>query len=44
MRGVPFPEPDIINRAIERGIRLLAGSDAHVPEHVGRFEGYEKIL
>lgn len=44
MRGVPFPEADIIKRADGRGIQLIAGSDAHIPEHVGMFEGFEKIL
>lgn len=37
IRGTPFPSPTIIQMAIERGIPLLAGSDAHRPEDVGRY-------
>ncbi|MBU0481177.1 MAG: histidinol-phosphatase HisJ family protein [Proteobacteria bacterium] len=40
MRGVVFPEPEIIRKAVKKGITLLAGSDAHVPEHVGQFIGF----
>ncbi len=36
-RGFPFPAPWIIKGAIERGIPLSAGSDAHQPEVVGRY-------
>ena len=35
-RGTPFPAPWIIAKALERGISLSAGSDAHHPEQVGR--------
>lgn len=38
MRGEPFPVWDIILEAIRLGIPLVAGSDAHRPEDVGRFE------
>lgn len=37
IRGEAFPRGSIIARAIELGIPLLAGSDAHRPEDVGRF-------
>lgn len=36
IRDQPFPEPAIIKKAIELGIPLVAGSDAHRPEQVGR--------
>ena len=36
-RGAPFPAPWIIKSAMERGIQLYAGSDAHQPEDVGRY-------
>lgn len=36
-RGSPFPTPWIIAAAMERGIPLSAGSDAHRPEDVGRY-------
>ena len=36
-RGTPFPAPWIITLALERGIPLSAGSDAHRPEDVGRY-------
>ncbi|MBW6520410.1 MAG: histidinol-phosphatase [Desulfoarculaceae bacterium] len=36
IRGTPFPVPAIIQMAIDRDIPLLAGSDAHRPEDVGR--------
>lgn len=37
IRGTPFPAPPIIQMAIEREIPLVAGSDAHRPEDVGRY-------
>jgi histidinol-phosphatase (PHP family) len=37
IRGTPFPAPAIIQMAIARGIPLVAGSDAHRPEDVGRY-------
>lgn len=37
IRGTPFPAPAIIQMAINREIPLLAGSDAHRPEDVGRY-------
>ena len=37
VRGTPFPAPAIIQMAITRGIPLVAGSDAHKPEDVGRY-------
>ncbi len=36
IRGTPFPAPAIIQMAISRKIPLIAGSDAHRPEDVGR--------
>jgi len=36
-RGFPFPAPWIIKSAMERGLPLYAGSDAHQPEDVGRY-------
>lgn len=35
-RGKPYPAASIIRRAVARGIPLVAGSDAHRPEDVGR--------
>lgn len=37
IRGTPFPAPAIIQMAISRKIPLVAGSDAHKPEDVGRY-------
>ena len=36
-RGAPFPAPWIIKSAMERGLQLYAGSDAHQPGDVGRY-------
>ena len=36
MRGEPFPEKSILKRALDRGIVLTVGSDAHSPAGVGR--------
>jgi histidinol-phosphatase (PHP family) len=36
-RGAAFPAPWIIKSAMERGLPLYAGSDAHQPEDVGRY-------
>ncbi len=36
IRGEPFPSSMIVAKAIQRGIPLVAGSDAHRPEDVGR--------
>lgn len=36
IRGTPFPAPAIIRMALAREIPLMAGSDAHRPEDVGR--------
>ena len=36
-RGTPFPAPWIITEALQRGIPLQAGSDAHQPSDVGRY-------
>ena len=36
-RGTPFPAPWIISLALQRGIPLSAGSDAHQPSDVGRY-------
>jgi len=37
IRNEPYPCKSIIRSAIESGIPLVAGSDAHRPEDVGRF-------
>jgi histidinol-phosphatase (PHP family) len=37
IRGTPFPSPAIIKMALAREIPLIAGSDAHRPEDVGRY-------
>lgn len=36
LRDIPYPDLKIVNRAIELGIPLAAGSDAHQPDQVGR--------
>ena len=33
----PYPSPEILKKAVERNIPLVAGSDAHCPEDVGRY-------
>jgi len=33
----PYPSPAILKKAVERNIPLVAGSDAHCPEDVGRY-------
>lgn len=37
LRSEPFPARPILRRAIQLGISLTAGSDAHRPEQVGRY-------
>ncbi|PIE59020.1 MAG: restriction endonuclease [Desulfobulbus propionicus] len=37
LRGHPYPNKGIIEKALRKQIRLEAGSDAHAPEQVGRF-------
>lgn len=37
IRGEPFPAVQFVEMAIKRGIGLVAGSDAHRPEDVGRY-------
>ncbi|NOQ46341.1 MAG: histidinol-phosphatase HisJ family protein [Desulfobulbaceae bacterium] len=37
IRGEPYPRASIIGKAVGLGIPLIAGSDAHQPEHVGRY-------
>ncbi len=37
IRNSPYPDIHIVRRAIELGIPLVAGSDAHRPEQVGQF-------
>ncbi|MCI5145337.1 MAG: histidinol-phosphatase HisJ family protein [Candidatus Electrothrix sp. AR3] len=37
VRPHPYPAPSIIDQAIELGIPLIVGSDAHHPEQVGRY-------
>jgi histidinol-phosphatase (PHP family) len=36
VRGEPFPSSVIVAKAVQRGIQLVVGSDAHRPEDVGR--------
>ncbi|THB75203.1 MAG: restriction endonuclease, partial [Desulfobulbaceae bacterium] len=44
-RGIPYPEESIIRLALSHGIPLVAGSDAHRPEDVGRdFDRLEALL
>jgi histidinol-phosphatase (PHP family) len=44
MRGEPFPAWDIILEAVRRNVPLVAGSDAHRPDDVGRFEMLAETL
>lgn len=37
LRSRPYPAEDIVNRANELKIPLIAGSDAHRPDQVGRY-------
>ncbi len=37
VRGEPYPSRDILQMAVAQGIDLVAGSDAHRPEDVGRY-------
>lgn len=37
IRNAPYPAPTIIRKALDRNIALVAGSDAHRPEDVGRY-------
>ena len=37
IRGEPFPAAQFVEMALARGIDLVAGSDAHRPEDVGRY-------
>jgi histidinol-phosphatase (PHP family) len=37
VRPAPYPAPAIIRQAAEMGIALIPGSDAHYPQHVGRW-------
>ncbi|PID72703.1 MAG: restriction endonuclease [Desulfobulbus propionicus] len=39
LRGYPFPQSSLLRKALQKGITLEAGSDAHAPEQVGRFFG-----
>ena len=34
--GEAYPDPDILRRLFEAGVPITFGSDAHLPEHVGR--------
>jgi histidinol-phosphatase (PHP family) len=36
LRQEPFPALDFLRQAIQQGVPLVAGSDAHRPEEVGR--------
>jgi histidinol-phosphatase (PHP family) len=37
LRGEPFPSLRLLREAQQMGVRLVAGSDAHRPEDVGRY-------
>ncbi len=37
MRDEPFPKKQLIKKALDLGIKLVASSDAHKPEDVGRY-------
>lgn len=37
IRNEPFPALSLVREALKRGIPLMAGSDAHRPEDVGRY-------
>lgn len=37
IRGTPYPDSRVVKKAIKLGIPLVAGSDAHRPEQVGRY-------
>jgi histidinol-phosphatase (PHP family) len=37
LKNKPFPSTHFLKKAIKRGIPLVAGSDAHRPEDVGRY-------
>jgi histidinol-phosphatase (PHP family) len=37
IKNEPYPSPGILKKAIKRNIPLVAGSDAHRPEDVGRY-------
>jgi len=37
LRDEPFPSIRLLKEAQQMGVRLVAGSDAHRPEHVGRY-------
>jgi len=43
--GEAYPDPEIVARAVERGIPIVTGSDAHSPEHVahGFAEAYGRL-
>jgi histidinol-phosphatase (PHP family) len=37
IKNEPYPSPDILRKAVKKNIPLVAGSDAHRPEDVGRY-------
>jgi len=37
IKGTPYPSPEILKKAVKKNIPLVAGSDAHCPEDVGRY-------
>jgi histidinol-phosphatase (PHP family) len=37
IRNQPFPAPELLKKVIARNIPLVAGSDAHHPQEVGRY-------
>jgi len=36
-RRLPYPPPWLVKQALELGVKLVAGSDAHRPQDVGRY-------
>ncbi|MEA2064014.1 MAG: PHP-associated domain-containing protein, partial [Gemmatimonadota bacterium] len=42
--GEQYPALEIIRRAVDKGVRITAGSDAHAPEEVGRYFGRLKAI
>jgi histidinol-phosphatase (PHP family) len=36
LRNIPYPSYPVVQRALELGIQLVAGSDAHRPDQIGR--------
>lgn len=37
LRGQAYPSPFLVRKAVDLGVKLVAGSDAHRPQDVGRY-------